>query len=330
MPREETNTLTIDLRGRQIPTAEGVDARGVPMTLTNIRGQKLRGVFIRQDAKGPQEPVRRNGCVSAVAELLGVPELAVRVRGLRFVNGAQGNQDGVFAASPEGADLFGSPESCSRVADQPFGPERQGSGKLLRQLADLQVLDYLCGHPGRQHSSLAYRLDERGQVVGVQGVENSRAFTETAGRESLPGPEKLLVVSKSMADRLKSLKPEQMKQTMKGWGLSEQAINDAGERLRSLQEQVKAASRSAKSAGSRREGPVIVPDDHFGELSLDSLSRQGSYFQQVRDSVQSAVRSARAQGFLYEPGGEAMQRPLRAPQHMPQHGPQAAPSPRSL
>ncbi|MBR6377033.1 MAG: hypothetical protein IKS05_04625 [Oscillospiraceae bacterium] len=330
MPREDLNTLTIDLRGRQIPAAEGVDAKGVPMTLTNIRGQKIRGVFIRQDPKGPQESVRRNGCVSAVAELLGVPELAVRVRGLRFVNGAQGNQDGVFTASPEGADLFGSPESCSRVADQPFGPERQGSGKLLRQLADLQVLDYLCGHPSRQQSSLAYRLDERGQVVGIQGVENGEAFTGSAGKDNLLSPEKMLVVSKSMADRLKSLKPEQMKQTLKGWGLSEQAMSDAGERLHSLQEQIKAASRGAKTAGSRREGLVIVPDDHFGELSLDSLSRQGSYFQQVRDSVQGAVRSARAQGFFYEPRGEAVQRPLRVPQHGPQHTAQAAPSPRSL
>ena len=314
MPREERNTMTIDLRGRQIPTTEGMDAQGVPMTLTNIRGQKVRGVFIRQDPKGPQELVRRNGCVSAVSELLGVPELAVRVRGLRFVNGAQGNQDGVFTASPEGADLVGKPESCSRVSDQPFGPERQGSGKLLRQLADLQVLDYLCGHGGRRQSSLAYRLDERGQVVGIQSVENERAFTEAAGKDGLPLPEKMMVVSKSMADRLKTLKTEQLKQALKGWGLSEQEMNAAGDRLHSLQEQIKAASRSAKNAGSRRDGPVIVPDEHFGELPLDSLCRQGSYFQQVRDSVQSAVRSARAQGFLYEPAREPVQRPLRVPQ----------------
>ena len=49
-------------------------------------------------------------------------------------------------------------------------------------LADMQVLDYLCGNVDRHGANLVYQLDDNGKIIGIQGIDNDSSFARFSGQ----------------------------------------------------------------------------------------------------------------------------------------------------
>ena len=56
-------------------------------------------------------------------------------------------------------------------------PEKiQNSPFLKKDIANLQILDWLCGNPDRHFHNIFYKFDEAGNVTGVVGIDNDLSF----------------------------------------------------------------------------------------------------------------------------------------------------------
>ena len=124
-----------------------------------------------------------------------------------------------------------------------MNPFEGTDGKFLQQLADLQVLDYVCGNVGRHFDHMTYDVDQNGKIISIQGFGNNNAFGHFAnGKEArgkLAGCDDLGVISASMADKILSLDPAMLKFTLRGRGLSEEEMDYSVQRLTDLKEAIR-------------------------------------------------------------------------------------------
>lgn len=121
---------------------------------------------------------RRNAAMSRMAQLLGCPELIAHSENMKLqIDGKE--MKGTFMREAKGEDLNKltehSPMLCSTEGSM-------NSLQLKKQLADLQILDYLCGNPDRHGGNLFYQYDRKkdGSVVmrSVCGIDNDSSFGE--------------------------------------------------------------------------------------------------------------------------------------------------------
>ena len=103
----------------------------------------------------------RNSAMSAVADLLGKPDLLARSTDVKFTDGKGGVLQGTFMDFSKGLDLHTDEKRVhlfQRVADNPFrrstNEDRACHGALLKSVADLQVVDFLCGNVDRHSANL--------------------------------------------------------------------------------------------------------------------------------------------------------------------------------
>jgi hypothetical protein len=177
----------------------------------------------------------RNSAMSAAAELLGVPRLLARSTDMRFVDDKGRVQEGTVMDFGRGLDLMREKPLFEQVADQPFAGE---GAKGLRQLADLQILDYLCGNVDRHAGNLLYETNEKGEIIGIQGIDNDASFGCFAelkeANNRLPAVGDMNCVSKSMADTILKLDHTQLRFMLRGRSLSERELDYAVKRLNDM------------------------------------------------------------------------------------------------
>lgn len=198
----------------------------------------------------------RNTCMSAVASLLGVPDLLAKSVNMKFIGEDGKTTEGTFMDFGKGVDLYKKPKLFRHVGTYPFSAETRG--KLFRQLADLQILDHICMNQDRHCGNLLYDLDKEGNVIGIQGIDNDSSFGTTyypARRFN-----RVKVISGSMAEKLKHITPAMLKFTLRGRGLSPQELDMAATRLN----HVKLAIKEKRIQ--------VVPDKAFAKYDIDQLS----------------------------------------------------------
>ncbi len=62
-------------------------------------------------------------------------------------------------------------------------PGLLSQNKGFQDIANLQVLDYLCGNYDRHYANMFYQFDRNGKLIGVQGIDNDGAFGVIAKKE---------------------------------------------------------------------------------------------------------------------------------------------------
>lgn len=208
------------------------------------------------ELKDGQRLDNRNSAMSAVADLLGVGSLLAKSTNMRFVNEKGEVTEGTFMDYGKGLDLAEDESSLIHLNKHPLDNPKTYN-QALKSIADLQILDALCLNVDRHEGNLMYRVDDKGNFTGVQGIDNDSSF----GPRDLnfDGIMEMRVISKSMADKLRALTPEMLKFTLRGRGLNEEEIQAAATRLGSLKEAV--------SFGMLR----TVPDDQFSKLQQNDL-----------------------------------------------------------
>ena len=163
------------------PRAYGFEGRIALKEAFQAYFQKLDdvGLLINGGQLGLKEGTRidnRNSAMSSVAKLLGKSELIAKSVNMKFVDQKGKVQEGTFMDYAEGLDFGGEDEAFRAVNDRPF--EGKNSYKGLKQIADLQVLDYICGNVDRHGTNMVFLADENGDIVGVKGIDNDSSFRQ--------------------------------------------------------------------------------------------------------------------------------------------------------
>lgn len=186
----------------------------------------------------------RNSAMSLVANMLGQPELLARSKPLTVVHNGE-TFEGTFMELAKGSDRSNISKNdpilkCSR--------ESYNNTQLLKSIADLQIVDFLCCNVDRHGGNLTYIVDNsnppRPRVTGIQGIDNDMGFgVRTLGGDLTPFNgttpfNDILVISRSMADKVLGMDVEKYINSLRGQGLEHDACQAAAKRLRKLQKEI--------------------------------------------------------------------------------------------
>ena len=228
----------------------------------------------------------RNSGMSAMASLLGVSSLIARSESMQFIGPDGQTVPGTFMEYGKGLDLGQDPTLFEHVGDQPFA----NKGNVMKQMADLQVLDFLCLNVDRHEGNLLYQVNQKGELIGIQGIDNDSAF---AKRDVLDRDvNSLRVVSESMARKLEKLTPEMIRFSLRGRGLSEKELQRSSERLEKLKKAVEVGDIKT------------VKDSEFAGLEFKDLKPvkpSNNLFTRVEQFITKTVKEARKFGYDFIP-----------------------------
>ncbi len=258
----------------------------------------LRGARIQTGS----QLARRNAAMSDVARRLGFPELLAESRHVEIEQNGQKTRGVVMDAADIDAEdnlKVYKNSSLLQVPDQEFN-----RAPVLRSLADLQILDYLCGNTDRHKGNFFTRIDtsdpNHPKITGVQGIDNDNSFGELAegGVARLAHPDNLKVITPEMAAAIEGLTKEDFSELLVDAGLSKREIQAANIRLNTLKSYIaegrKHEHEPLNEDSVRLRVPqgmvYIVPDKEWQKLSLDRLAtwntKNENIFYQMKREMQ--------------------------------------------
>ena len=223
----------------------------------------------------------RNAAMSKVASLLGVSNLICNAISMRFKDEKGNVVSGTFMEMAKGID-------CTNPQQNLLGPLNPDAAfrenpTVLRDLANLQALDYICGNTDRHALNMVFTFEDGypPQVTGVQGIDNDLSFGAKDfpdGHSKLSSLDNMRVIGEEMARKIEALTPEQLKFALREFSLSEKQLEFAGVRLQSLQAQLKKSREHYKDAEPLTDGSDcekgyirILPDADFAKLEPREL-----------------------------------------------------------
>lgn len=216
----------------------------------------------------------RNCAMTDVARLLQCDHLLAKSTHMTIkVDGEE--MEGVFMESAEGTDLY------RLKSDDPVfqaDAESFDSPAAMHQIADLQVLDFICGNIDRHSGNLVYQFKKTSggvMLAGVTGIDNDCSFgtLDTQGDErkmKLVKPEDMKFITAEMKATLEGLEKPMLQAALANDGLSEAEIDAAWERLESVRKEV--------SLGNIQ---VVKKDFWYGK-DLQGIEAEDNYFSDMK------------------------------------------------
>lgn len=246
--------------------------------LADVLNETYHGMMMNRDDAKIEAGGRidtRNAAMSSVAELLGVPNIIARAKPMQIID-AKGNKvNGTFMTEAEGMDPDHLPPEAEKVS---LASANKTNGKAFKSVADLQILDYICGNIDRHPSNFFMKFDKKGKLLDIQGIDNDCSCGTVIpklgeGSNRMVGLKDLKVISRSMADKINSMTPSQLKFALRGYGLSENELKAACERLKHIRSMIQQKGvEYAPDQKPVRGKLLIVPDNEFKNLKLDDLA----------------------------------------------------------
>lgn len=239
----------------------------------------LSGVFLKKNVLKYNAGVtegsvleERNAAMTAMADLLGVHDLLARSVKMTVKNGDRLMQ-GVFMEKAVGIDKLKTKKGdlLSQIANYEKG-EAKISGHFKKQLADLQVLDYICGNVDRHKANMMYipKKDANGAVYldGIQGIDNDCAFGVLSADECINGTNRMKglkdldYLSDTMQERVMMLTDDIIKTTLRPFNLKPEQIKACINRVKMLQEEIQRHTEYNKFK--------VLYDEEWENLEVDS------------------------------------------------------------
>ena len=182
----------------------------------------------------------RNAAMCSAADLLGVSHLVAKSAPMKLIGPNGEVTEGTFMKKGKGLDPDNLTNSALGISENALNGT---DGKGFKDLADLQVLDFLCGNVDRHGGNLFYQF-QNGKFCGVQAIDNDCAFgslrpTGVSNINRLVVPKNMKAISRSMYNRILTLTPEELKFALRGYGLSESELEASAYRLDKLQTELK-------------------------------------------------------------------------------------------
>ena len=253
---------------------------------------KAKLVMNAEDRYGAERGERiemRNVAMSEVGDVLGVPDLLARSTTAKVELGGK-VVDGVFMEEAEGVDLSKvKPGTAPAAITEAMAPEVFNT-KGLKDLADIQILDYICMNRDRHRKNMFYKFDgletDHPRFAGVQGIDNDFSFGTDVPKDDedinyLAALKDIKAISASLAARLRE--PDLMDriaEKLRRNGLNEAQITAAGERFARIKKKLEKGKLE------------VVQDEQWGKgkyrietLGAGDLDKNTSIFCKFKQSV---------------------------------------------
>lgn len=235
----------------------------------------------------------RNCAMSSVANLLGINDLIAKSKQLSVKMPDGTYQTGTFMEFVESKDI-----ANLDIIDEMrvYGLDAYDNKEVKMQLANLQVLDYICGNVDRHLGNILYQFDNKAhKLVGIKGIDNDASFMRAnlekgEGANELPNIYAMRVINKTMADKILSLDEGMLSATLHGYGLSDQEVKSAWNRLKDLQDEIKEADIYDKEKGLRPYDQfnknngnklTIVNEEDWDSLNLNDIKAPKNVFEKL-------------------------------------------------
>jgi len=204
-----------------------------------LKAQNARLIYKNTGINPEGRVNRRNSAMSSMADFLGCPEILARAENVKLNIDGQILR-GTFMEEAKGGDpryLHKTPEF---FATNLYSLENL---KVKKQIATLQVLDYLCGNTDRHSGNIIYKFkkNEDGTVIldGIQGIDNDVSFgqikTAKSNYMSLVLPKDMKVIPTDLAINILNLNEAKLRQVLYGFELTDKEMEAMGTRLKNLQ-----------------------------------------------------------------------------------------------
>ena len=254
---------------------------------------------------------KRNSAMSGIAHILGNDNLLAKSRPMTIEMNVDGRKEfvnGTFMDFAKGKDVNNLP-----VVDKmrEAKPEDFDTPEAKKAIANLQVIDYICGNVDRHGGNMFYQFDPNtNKLVSVQGIDNDASFFNgtTGLRENLgqfAGVNLLKAIDSEMALKVLALEEETFKATLLGYGLKKEEIKSAWDRTKSLQEAIKRGityenDNKLNSAITATIPTITIMDDNsWNKVSLQTLgANANNTFARVFGVASSMQREASAKDVL--------------------------------
>ena len=222
---------------------------------------------------------KRNVTFYKMSELFGVSHIVPFTTNMQVeVDGKI--TDGTFMATAEGTTLeaLGPDDPMAKMSSADF------TGSALRDLADLQILDYLAMNADRNRGNYSFVYSEGPdpKCIGVRAIDNDYSYGTidpgTIRNSSFVNLSEINVISETMAERIRNMDPDALRITYQGQGLSDREIEAAVGRFLNVQDKLE------------RGGLEVVPDNEWNNRTLDSLAGDGkSIYKRIKVDVISVI-----------------------------------------
>ncbi len=227
-------------------------------------------VGIRVDSKQD----KRNSAMSMIAGLMGCPGILAKSVNMQIKDPATGKIiSGTYMENANGYDINSTdPEQMEKFNN--LSPNKiEKSIQLKKDIANLQIVDFLGGNPDRHLKNVIYKFNESGDLVGITGIDNDTSFGDGDFRKRMRGTclENMTVIPKETADAIEKMDRESLKFMLYGYDLSGSEVKKALERFDSLRDKLAADKEYFKDKpfGYTESGKIkIVGDDEIGFLSI--------------------------------------------------------------
>ncbi len=242
---------------------------------------------------------QRNCAMSAIADLMGMQGLLAHAEPVQIQftkDGKEQTLTGSFMHFAEGQDMSRQiPGHGLMNADAPVDGDTASAKK---QMADLQVLDYICGNVDRHGKNLVYQLDESDpahpRIVGIQGIDNDASFTTYTGDTfftKMPLLSSMQAIRSQTAAVVEGLDRDILKTMLRNYTLTEEQLDAVWTRTQKLQEAIRDGRefyRDKPEGEFETEHLRVMDDDAFERVSLERLKR-GSYFRVLNDVTSTTM-----------------------------------------
>ncbi len=229
---------------------------------------------------------RKNAGMSTVAELLGIRDVVCYARPMKL-KGPDGKLvDGTFMEMAQGEDPM-APGRLGHLLN--FKDLKHSDGRALESIADLQVLDYICGNIDRHGYNLFYRANSINGFFGVHGIDNDSSFgliTKQSGKtRRMPLPQTMGVISEKTAAQVMKLSPAELGFSLRGL-IDDKAIDAACKRLYILQKYIEASREKLPQDNKNIQYPYLreLKTKDFADVDLDKLASKqaNNHFREIK------------------------------------------------
>ena len=210
---------------------------------TSRSGLRLQGVHTEIQRQGLNSSInKRNNAMYDYAELLGFKDLICKSSSMTVIKGGK-KLEGTFMVNAKGTDHTKWDPRLKKMGNRKI----EFSGSAIRDLSNLQVMDYLCAnidrHPGNMFYELDYSDPKKLTIKGIQGIDNDASFGQYEHKQRTKGFYSPLVDIKYMdselVDKIMNLKPEDIDAKIRLAGLTSGEIQAAHDRLADLQQKIR-------------------------------------------------------------------------------------------
>lgn len=235
----------------------------------------------------------RNNAMYDVAGLIGATNIIAKSESMIVeINGKK--VCGTFMVAAQGSDMEHPAKDDPMVRWQLNGDTNSGtttydvSPEAIKQLMQMDALDYICGNSDRHPGNMFYKFDTsdpmRPVLIGITGIDNDQSFEKNpATSPYFTQAKEIRFLDRITAQKICELTKEQLTLTLNGQELGENEINEAWVRCQEIQTLIAQGMQDYTDEDdlyTRKSTPSIrvLSDEQIKQLDYNRLLSLSSGF----------------------------------------------------